>query len=340
MIVLTGANGFIGTNVMAHWKQSGRNDLIAVDDFPSIRGEGVQTTPPANIRYRAQAEGFQFLDLADLPLWLETQGDDVEAVLHLGAISDTSETDRDRIMRLNFDYTQALWHWCTQAARPLVYASSAGTYGDGTLGYDDQSDPSQFTPLSLYAESKQRFDLWALEQTETPPHWAGLKFFNVYGPYESHKGHMASVIAHAHRQIRESGVVRLFQSHREGIADGGQMRDFIFVEDVVQASLYLMNLDGSASFESGLYNVGTGTARTFKDLALAVFAAMEREPNIVYIPTPEHLRAQYQYHTEATTEKLRSTGYTRPFHTLGEGAHKYVTGWLSVGEDDASSHAA
>jgi ADP-L-glycero-D-manno-heptose 6-epimerase len=217
-----------------------------------------------------------------------------------------------------------LWQWCTRAGKPFVYASSAATYGNGAQGYDDEGDPRALMPLNLYGESKQLFDCWALKQTHTPPRWAGLKYFNVYGPHEAHKGRMASVVFHAYHQIRETGKVRLFQSHREGYAHGGQQRDFVYVEDAVEATLHLLETPVSAQAPNGLYNVGTGEARTFADLGRAVFAALGRGPDIEYIPMPEDIRERYQYFTQAKVDKLRRCGFTRPFRTLEEGVQAYV----------------
>jgi len=330
MIVLTGGNGFIGTNLVARWNQRGRRDLMVVDDFPGLRGSGPGVEQPENLRYPEHFSSMLFLDMEELPGWLDDQGYCCQGIVHLGGISDTAASDRERIMRQNFEYTQSLWNWCVRAGRPFIYASSAGTYGDGSLGYDDRGDPRVFQPLSLYAESKHRFDLWALDQNETPPRWAGVKYFNVYGPYENHKGHMASVVFHAFQQMQQTGKVQLFQSHREGISDGGQKRDFVYVADVVEATLHLLRTPVTEQAPNGLYNVGTGTARTFEDLAKAVFTALGRAPDIEYIPMPEHLRDQYQYFTEARIEKLLASGFRRPFLTLEEGVRQYVTGWLQT----------
>jgi ADP-L-glycero-D-manno-heptose 6-epimerase len=227
----------------------------------------------------------------------------------------------------NLEYTRTLWHWCTRAEVPFVYASSAATYGDGAKGFDDESDPSHLAPLNLYGKSKHLFDLWALEQVTTPPRWAGLKYFNVYGPRESHKGRMASVAYHAYCQIRDGGRVRLFKSHRDGIPDGGQQRDFVFVEDAVAATLHFWTQPPSPDSPNGLYNIGTGQARSFADLARAVFTARRLEPAIDYIPMPEDLRERYQYFTQARNTKLQRAGYEQPFHSIEDGVAKYVA-WL------------
>jgi ADP-L-glycero-D-manno-heptose 6-epimerase len=326
MLVVTGASGFIGSNLVAELNRRGRSDLLAVDDYPRLRGSARPAASPANARYLQSSQIAGLLDMQDLAGWLDRAGDQVEAILHLGACSDTTVTDRQWVMEVNYRYTQRLWQWCAQAARPLIYASSAATYGDGAAGYDDECLPNKYRPLNLYGESKHLFDLWALEQANTPPRWAGLKYFNVYGPHENHKGRMASVVYHGFQQIRDTGQIRLFQSHREGIPDGGQKRDFIFVQDVVEATLHF--LDPSGSWNNGLYNVGVGCARTFSDLADAVFAALGRSPRIDYIPMPADLRSRYQYFTEAKVDKLRGAGFRRPMRSLEEGVRQYVQDYL------------
>ncbi|MGH7252656.1 MAG: ADP-glyceromanno-heptose 6-epimerase, partial [Nitrospiraceae bacterium] len=264
------------------------------------------------------------VDKDHLGRWLDEEGASVEAIIHQGACSDTTLRDRNYVIAVNTDYTRMLWQWCTRAGKPLVYASSAATYGDGLQGYDDRADPGMLKPMNLYGESKQLFDLWALDQVHTPPRWAGLKYFNVYGPREAHKGRMASVAFHAYQQIRESGRVTLFTSYQKEYADGGQRRDFVYVGDAVEATLHLLETPVSAQAPNGLYNVGTGQARTFADLAGAVFAAVGRDPVIEYIPMPEDLRDRYQYFTQARIDKLRHSGFTRPFRSIEEGVRDYV----------------
>ena len=308
MIAVTGANGFIGTNLLAALNRRGREDLIAVD----------RAHPP---RYLRDVVVSEWVDANEFCDWLSQRGTTLEAVYHLGAFSSTSVTDRDAVWANNVGYTQMLWRWCAQAAVPLVYASSAGTYGDGTLGFDDEIDPAVFQPLSLYAESKQSFDLWALGQDQAPPRWAGIKYFNVYGPYEQHKGPQASMAYHWFNQVRKTGVARLFRSHRTSVADGQQQRDFVYVEDAVDATIHLMQ---GAGVTNGLYNVGTGRSSSFADLARAVFAALGREPRLEYFDMPESLRAQYQYFTEATTTKLRRSGYASAFCGVEEAMRRYV----------------
>ncbi len=315
MIVVTGAAGFIGSNVVAALNARGRPDIVAVDSFRHT----AKDTP-----YLHALRIHGTVDKDHLGRWLDEEGAAVEAIIHQGACSDTTLRDRDYVIAVNTDYTRMLWQWCTRAGKPFVYASSAATYGDGSQGYDDRADPRTLKPLNLYGESKQLFDLWALEQGYTPPRWAGLKYFNVYGPREAHKGRMASVAFHAYQQIRESGRVTLFQSYKKEYADGGQRRDFVYVGDAVEATLHLLETPVSAQAPNGLYNIGTGQARTFADLARAVFAALGRDPVIEYIPMPEDLRDRYQYFTQARIDTLRRSGFTRPFRPIEEGVRNYV----------------
>jgi len=321
MIVVTGAAGFIGSNVVAALNDRGRADVVATDFFgPSVPAQPMANDPT----YLVAMECIERVDTPDLPGWLEKAGDRVEAIIHLGACSDTTQTDRAFMLANNLEYTRTLWNWCTRAGRPFIYASSAATYGDGSAGYDDQADPSRYKPLNLYGESKQLFDLWAVRQSEAPPRWVGLKYFNVYGPREQHKGRMASVAFHAFGQITREGEVRLFESHRPEYPHGGQKRDFLHVADAVAVTLHFLDTPATPAAPNGLYNAGTGTARTFEDLAKAVFAAMDLPPNIRYIPMPEDLRAKYQYYTQAETGKLRAAGVTRPARSLEAGVREYV----------------
>ena len=339
MIVVTGANGFIGSNAALTLQQRG-DAVVHVDDYPSLRGRGPSADPPAELRY--EPCGRLYLDRDDLPAWLRNGGRDVRSItgiVHEGAVSDTTVTDRDLVMRLNFDYTRTLWSFCAEHAIPLVYASSAATYGDGAQGFDDRVDPSRYHPLNLYAESKQRFDLWALEQQRAgasggsggqPPRWAGVKYFNVYGPRETHKGRMASMAFHWYGQVRATGATRLFRSDKPGVPDGGQQRDFVYVADAVDATLYLLDTpsgDASDAAPNGLYNIGTGRARTFADLARAVSAALGQPPRLEFIPMPPDLRGKYQYFTQAEVSKLMAAGFPRPFVSLEEGVKQYVD-WL------------
>lgn len=327
MLVVTGAAGFIGANLVAELHRRGHREILAVDAFQGA-GAG-PTSPPAKTPWLDELGQQERLEKRELADWLQRNGTRVQAIFHLGACSDTTATDREYMLSNNLEYTRTLWHWCAQAQVPFVYASSAATYGDGSQGFDDACDPNHLKPLNLYGKSKHLFDLWALEQSVTPPRWAGLKYFNVYGPRESHKGRMASVAFHAYNQILKTGRVKLFQSHRPGIPDGGQERDFVFVEDAVNATLHFRETPASPEAPNGLYNIGTGKARSFADLARAVFAALGRTPAIDFIPMPEDLRERYQYFTQATNSKLVRSGLSRPFHSIEEGVAKYVE-WLQT----------
>ena len=325
MIIVTGTNGFIAANIVRKLNELGHTDLLVVDDYPQLRDGLAVASAPDTDRYTKDMSVSQFIDMHDLQAWLaERDGDDVDAIIHMGACSDTTVSDREFVMNVNLKYTTMLWNWCTKNQVPLVYASSAATYGDGEQGYSDEIDPTVYAPLNIYGESKHLFDLWALEQTQMPPRWAGLKFFNVYGPREQHKGRMASVAFHTYNQIKDTGKMKLFMSHKDGIDDGCQQRDFVFVDDVVEMTLYMLNTPASDDAPNGVYNVGTGKARTFLDFAKSVFAALELEPNIEFIPMPEDLRGKYQYFTEATMQKMRNAGYEQPIHDVEDGVRKYV----------------
>ena len=311
MIVVTGAAGFIASNVVEALNACGRRDLILVDDF-------------SREDRRRNYEDKQYLQLVHRDGLFEYLADhckDIDFIIHLGARTDTTEFDYSVFQRLNVDYTLGLWKCCTEYRIPLIYASSAATYGMGELGYDDRHDiVFDLKPLNPYGRSKNEIDKFILTQAEQPPFWAGLKFFNVYGPNEFHKGKMASVILHAYRQIQESGKVRLFRSHNPNYKDGGQLRDFVYVKDVAKVILWLMEHRPA----SGLYNVGTGKARTFYDLADSTFKALGRETWIEFIDTPVEIRDKYQYFTEANMTKLRAAGYVEPFTSLEDGAREYV----------------
>ena len=327
MIVVTGASGFIGSNLVLELIRRGKSSLMAVDNYPDLRGtDGVETRRSS--RYIGHAPIARYLDWHDLPRWLNETTTDVDAILHIGACSDTTVSDREFIMAVNFEYIKTLWQWSSVNARPFLYASSAATYGDGSQGYDDLCDPSCYRPLNFYGESKHRFDLWALEQANAPPRWAGMKYFNVYGPREEHKQQRASAVFSSFHQIRESGRVQLFQSHREAVAHGGQQRDFVFVGDVVDATLHFLDMPVCPESPNGLYNIGTGIARTYEDLANSVFAALGRTPKIDYIPMPEDLCERYQYFTKAEKQKLERAGFERPFHSLEQGVSQYVRDYL------------
>lgn len=313
-IVVTGAAGFIGSYMTGYLNQVGFENLILVDDFSDERKH-------RNLEgktFKEKVDREQFFD------WYKENPGSVQAVLHLGARTDTTEMDYEVHKKWNLDYSKKVWDLCTQNDIPLLYASSAATYGGGEHGYTDNHDVAHLAPLNPYGVSKNNFDIWALEQTETPPNWYGVKFFNVYGPNEYHKGRMASVILHAYKQVKEKGEVKLFRSHHPDFEDGGQKRDFIYVKDVVRMCVWLM----MAAPTSGLYNIGTGKARTFNDLVSAVFDAMHKDEHITFIDTPEDIRDKYQYFTQADMKKFLATGYDRKFYTLEQGVQEYVAQYL------------
>ncbi len=315
MIVITGAAGFIASVVAGSLNEQGRQDLILVDDFSKKQKERNYI----NKQYQL------LLDRKELHNWLKINHDKVDFIVHLGARTDTTEFDWNVFVELNVSYTEQLWTLCTEYRIPLVYASSAATYGGGELGYNDSHDiVERLQPLNPYGRSKNEIDKWILRQKQCPPFWAGLKFFNVYGPNEYHKGRMASVILHSFHQIQDSGEVKLFRSHRPDFADGQQLRDFIYVKDIASVILFLIEKRP----ESGLYNLGTGHARSFYDLATNTFKAMCKAVNIKFIDTPLDIRDKYQYFTEANMEKLRKAGYYKPFTTLEDGVSDYVTNYL------------
>jgi ADP-L-glycero-D-manno-heptose 6-epimerase len=312
MVVVTGAAGFVGARVVEALSARGV-DVASVDYLAAFDA-------------RPEHAGVDFgqrVDVGDLARWLDT-AKDVAAVVHLGACTDTREMDRDYLTRVNLQASQDLWNYCTRVGIPLIYASSAATYGDGALGYDDDEAliPS-LKPLNPYGQSKQDFDVWALAEERRghhPPAWAGLKFFNVYGFGERHKGRMASVVLHAFDQVQSRGFVNLFRSHRDGIADGHQSRDFVFVGDVVDTIVAMLDRPPSR----GIFNLGSGTARTFLDLTRAVFAALDRPADIRFVDTPVDLREQYQYFTEARMTRLRDAGFARRSTDLETGVAQYV----------------
>ncbi len=318
MIIVTGAAGFIGSCLISKLNQENFNFIIAVDDFSSPEKEANL----ADKRIQEKVDREQFFD------WLDANYHEVEFLFHIGARTDTTEFDYYIFEHLNVEYSKKIWQKCIDYQIPLVYASSAATYGLGELGYDDnESVIPELKPLNPYGESKNVFDIWALEQERKPFFWAGLKFFNVYGPNEYHKGRMASVIFHAYRQIGQTGQMKLFRSHHPDFKDGEQMRDFVYVKDVVDVCSFLMHHRRN----SGIYNLGSGKARTFLDLATNTFRAMDLEPKIDFIDTPADIRDKYQYFTQANMAKLRSIGYDKPFHTLEEGIADYVKNYLSRG---------
>ena len=328
-IIVTGAYGFIGSCMVSYLNHQGYENLILVDEFDVDSKE-------LNLLHKKYSVRVERENLFD---WLQKEKPNVDFVFHLGARTDTTEFNYAIHQHLNVEYSQKIWNYCTFNNIPLVYASSAATYGSGELGYDDDHGLSEkLQPLNPYGISKNEFDKWVLHQEDHPPFWAGLKFFNVYGPNEFHKGRMASVIFHSFNQIKQNGKVKLFRSHKEGYPDGGQLRDFIYVKDVVAVCYWFMKMTttvkqqatgGQSSVASGLYNLGKGTARTFNDLVKATFAGLDLNPDIEYIDIPEDIRDKYQYFTEAAMEKLRAAGYTGSFYSLEEGVEDYVRNYLS-----------
>lgn len=315
MIVVTGAAGFIGSCLVRHLNDAGYWNILVVDEFSRADKN----------RNLANKTFISRVDREDLFDWITRMHTNIEVVFHLGARTDTTEKDTAIFDHLNLHYSQRLWQQCTDYQIPLIYASSAATYGLGELGYDDRHDiVDQLKPLNPYGDSKNDFDRWVLQQEQAPPFWAGLKFFNVYGPNEYHKGRMASVIFHTARQIKANGSMKLFRSHRSDFADGQQSRDFIYVKDVLQIIHFLWQHQE----HSGLYNVGTGQARSFMDLATNTFRALELEPQISFIDTPADIRDTYQYFTEANMQKLHEIGYDLPFYSLEEGIADYVRQYL------------
>lgn len=318
MIVITGAAGFIGSCLVKSLNEEGKFNLLLADDFS--RDDKAPNLVGKNYIGKFDRETF--------PRLLERMAGDIEVVFHLGARTDTTEKDPAIFDKLNLHYSQEIWQICTRHKITLVYASSAATYGAGEHGYvDDHAIVDQLHPLNPYGVSKNDFDKWALAQTEAPPHWYGLKFFNVYGPNEYHKGRMASVIFQTVRQIRANGQMALFKSHRPDYNHGGQSRDFIYVKDVVDIMKFLHQQQP----ESGLYNVGTGKARSFLDLATQTFVSMGLKPNIAFVDTPEDIRDTYQYFTEANMDKLLKAGYSQPFYSLESGIDDYVRKYLKDG---------
>ncbi len=315
MIIVTGAAGFIASCLVGKLNEMGFGDIVVVDDFSK--------TEKAN-----NLEGKTILakvPRSDFEKWLAEYGNEVKFIFHLGARTDTTEFDKSIFDELNLNYSKMVWNACVKFNIPLVYASSGATYGLGELGYkDDHEITPKLKPLNPYGDSKNDFDIWALEQKNTPPFWAGLKFFNVYGPNEYHKSRMASVVFHAFNQINATEGMKLFRSHNPEFKDGEQLRDFVYVKDVVNVCAFLMDKKP----ESGLYNLGTGEARTFLDLVRATFKAMGKQEQISFIDTPEDIRDKYQYFTEADMSKLIKAGYSDKFTSLEEGVEDYVKNYL------------
>ncbi len=315
MIVVTGAAGFIASCLITKLNNQGYTNLILVDDFSRAdknkNFEGKQ--------FSQKIERIEFLK------WLTEHAQEVKTVFHIGAKTDTTLFDLDLLNKLNLDYTKTIWTICAEHNISLIYASSAATYGLGEFGYDDDETKLELLkPLNPYGDSKNEFDKWAVKQTLKPAKWSGFKFFNVYGPNEFHKSRMASVIFHSYQQIQEKGLVKLFRSHNPNYTDGGQLRDFVYVKDVVEVLYFAF----TSSLKNGIYNLGSGKARPFLDLAKATFKALGKEPNIEFIDTPIDIRDKYQYFTEANMAKLIAQGYTKPFTTLEDGVEDYVKNYL------------
>ena len=315
MIVITGAAGFIGSCLVGKLNEEGYNDIVIVDDFS-------HTDKNKNL------EGKIFSQKVERNLfqqWLKENHRFVQFIFHIGARTDTTEFNREIFDELNLNYTKDIWNTCVEFGLPLVYASSAATYGNGEFGYDDnEALIEKLVPLNPYGDSKNDFDKWAIAQVRKPYFWVGLKFFNVYGPNEFHKGRMASVIFHAFNQIDKTGGMKLFRSHNPKFKDGEQLRDFVYVKDVVEVCHFLLH----HRKDSGIYNLGSGKARTFLDLVKNTFAGVDKTPQIDFIDTPIDIRDKYQYFTEANMTKMKSIGYSKPFHTLEEGVKDYVKNYL------------
>jgi len=315
MTIITGAAGFIGSCLLQYLNKQGETDIILVDEF----SREDKNRNFLGKKYREIKHRNVFLN------WLKNTNETIDLIYHLGARTDTTEQDTAIFDELNLNYSKEIWRICTEKSIPLIYASSAATYGLGENNYDDNHQIiKELKPLNPYGVSKNEFDKWVMQQTTTPPFWAGLKFFNVYGPNEYHKGRMASVIFHTVRQIKQTGAMKLFRSHRDDYENGQQSRDFIYVKDVVNICHWL----AQNRPENGLYNVGTGNARPFYDLATNTFLAMDLTPKISFIDTPIDIRKTYQYFTEANMEKLRKAGYDKPFFSLEKGVEDYVKNYL------------
>jgi ADP-L-glycero-D-manno-heptose 6-epimerase len=319
MIVVTGAAGFIGSALLGQLQRMGYGELVAVDDF--FATEKLQNLDGKSIMHRVERmEYFQ---------WMAVNASKIQFVFHIGARTKTNEFDEAVLHTLNVDYSQKMWNACVAHSIPLIYASSAATYGDGTLGFSDATQGlSALQPLNPYGNSKHTFDLWVMDQISIgnmPPFWSGFKFFNVFGPNEYHKGRMASVVFHAFNEIKQSGKVSLFRSHRSEYKDGEQARDFIYVKDVLSVLMHFFHTRKNG----GLYNLGTGQCRTFLDLAKSVFVAMGKTEDIVFVDMPADIRDRYQYHTEANMDRLVAAGYVIPFTPLELAVEDYVNHYLA-----------
>lgn len=319
MIVVTGAAGFIASNLVAGLNEKGFKDIILVDDFS--KAEKNKNFDGKIYTDKVDRENFFY--------WFRENHRLIQFIFHIGARTDTTEFNESVFENLNLGYSKKVWMLCVEFGIPLIYASSAATYGLGEFGYEDNHMiVNKLKPLNPYGKSKNEFDKWAIKQERKPYYWAGLKFFNVYGPNEYHKSRMASVVFHAYYQIKETGKIKLFRSHNPGFKDGEQARDFIYVKDVIDVLIFLMHQRKN----QGIYNLGTGTARTFNDLAKEIFKAMGLDENIEYIDTPEDIRDKYQYFTQADITKLRSIGYKKPFISFENGIGDYVQNYLNSHE--------
>ncbi len=315
MIIVTGAAGFIGSCLVSKLNSLGKTNLVVVDDFSFDKKN-------------KNLEGKQFANQIERRLfieWLEINANEVTEVYHIGARTDTAEFDLAIFEKLNLGYSKSLWNICVKYKIPFIYASSAATYGIGEFGFEDSHAlVEKLSPLNPYGKSKNDFDKWVLKQENQPPFWAGFKFFNVYGPNESHKGRMASVIFHAVQQINTTGEMKLFRSHHTDYKDGEQLRDFVYVKDVVEVLTFIMKNQKS----NGIFNLGSGIARTFNALVKATFSAMDLPNNTSYVDTPDDIRDKYQYFTEANMRKLKAVGYEKSFTTLELGIKDYVQNYL------------
>ena len=315
MIIVTGAAGFIGSVLVGKLNSLDKSNLILVDDFSNVE----KNKNLYDKQFTQQIDRSEFIE------WFMKNAESVSEFYHIGARTDTTEFNVEIFNELNLNYTKDLWNICTDNSIPFVYASSAATYGMGELGFEDNHDIiDDLVPLNPYGKSKNDLDKWVLKQKSHPPFWAGFKFFNVYGPNEFHKSRMASVIFHAVNQISATNGMKLFKSHNPKYKDGEQLRDFVYVKDVVEVLTFMME----SKKQSGIYNLGSGKARTFKDLVEATFSAMNIKSNISYIDTPIDIRDKYQYFTEADMQKLKTVGYKKPFTNLEDGVKDYVQNYL------------
>jgi len=317
MIIVTGAAGFIGSNLVRKLNDEGYKDIVLVDDF---------TSPLKNKNFENKTFSFK-IDRSEFIEWIPSNHRFIQFIFHMGARTDTTEFDVSVFKTLNLDYSKMIWNKCVEFGLPLVYASSAATYGLGEQGYhDDHAVIEQLKPLNPYGESKNEFDKWAVRQERKPYYWAGLKFFNVYGPNEYHKDRMASVVFHTFNQIKNTGEMKLFRSFNPEFKDGEQARDFVYVKDVIEVMYFLMH----HRKDPGIYNVGTGKAETFLELVRNTFKVMHMPEKIEYIDIPADIRDKYQYFTEAKMGKLRSVGYKKDFYSPEDGISDYVTNYLMI----------